>query len=245
MWNKIFKTLLLCFLITNAYGETEDKKEYIVGIEETNYFPLYAVNEHREFIGVYREILDKFAKDNNIKFIYKPLKVQEIYKEFFSKNIDLKFPDHPSWKAADKRNYSITYSNRISHSIVGVFVLEENKDITLDKVKVLGQPSDAILWSIHHYIEVKKIRLKQDNISSLIEKLINREIEGIYYDYIAMNYELQKYKNKPIVFAHNLPFIDDYHYLSSLNHSELITKFNEWLEKNLSFVKESLNKYTK
>jgi len=242
MWNKIF--VIILFWANFCFAD-QLKEEYIVGVEDTNYFPSYAFNSKGELIGVFREILDKFAHDAKVKLIYKPYKIREVYRDLFEKKIDLKFPDHPTWKAADKRDYNITYSDKALTFITGIFVLEENKDITLDKIKILGHSAEAILWSIYHYVEIKKIRIKNEPCQMLIDKLVNKEIDGIYYNYFAMQYELKKHKTSKIVFAPNLPYVDDYYYMSTIHHSDLIIKFNEWLNLNGNFIKEIMSKYYK
>lgn len=49
-------------------------KEFIIGVEDVSYFPLFDFKTHRNTFS--RELLDTFAKSKGYKFTYLPLPIK-------------------------------------------------------------------------------------------------------------------------------------------------------------------------
>jgi hypothetical protein len=251
MPNMLFKSLLLFFtLIISSliYADGEQNIDqplvFTVGVENTNKLPLYGVNEKGEFCGLYRKILDKFASDNNVKFIYKPFKINELFNNFYDAKIDFKFPDNPSWRAADKRAFSIVYSLPLYLYVEALFVKPSDLNKSIDKFNFIGLVGDVALWSIHHYIEVNRISIKRNQCKKLIKQLFASEIEGIMCNYFVMKNSLRELGLEDrLVPNFNLPHIDDYYYFSTIKHPDIINNFNIWLKQHKDDIHNCHLKY--
>jgi polar amino acid transport system substrate-binding protein len=234
LFRSLFFAIFLVFCsFTYAEEEPNIKQPLIfsVGVENTNKLPLYAVNERGEFVGLYRKILDAFAKDNNIKFVYKPYKINELFYNLINAKIDFKFPDNPTWRATDKRNYNIVYSDPVYFYVEALFVKPSNLKKTIDQFSSIGLVGDVALWSIHNYIEVNRIKIKRNQCKKLIKQLFASEIEGILCNYFVMKNALAELGLEDrLVPNFYLPNVDDYIYLSSVNHPDIIQNFNIWLK---------------
>jgi polar amino acid transport system substrate-binding protein len=232
----IFLMIILNLLIIpNIFAtNAQVKKTFIVGVQSNNEFPLYNFNPKVGFEGIFKKFFDDFAEEEGIKFIYKTLPKNKMLKSFLSGDIDFRFPDNPFWSSAVKRSKNIVYSSSIYYYIEGVFTKKEQNFSGLDQMKSLGIVGEVVPWSLHHYIEARKITItKSDNCKLLIKELIDGDIEGAYCNYHVANYYIAKFGlQDKIIFAENLPNVDDYYYLATIKHPDLLERFNLWLEKN-------------
>ncbi len=224
----------------------DDKDTFIVGVEDTNYYPVYSFNGG-EFEGVLAEIVKKFAKDNNLKFVYKPYKPNELFTALFKGEIDIKVPDNDTWKAADKKDYKVVYSNDIICCIDAFFTKTEVDEYigSVDDLKKVGVATEVVPWFIQHAVERQKIKLvKEDHCGKLIDRAIDEEIDAVLCNYDSVRYYLNR-SNKPdaLELARNLPYLDDYINISTIKHPSIISKFNKWLENNNEYIKNMQRKY--
>jgi hypothetical protein len=219
------------------------KDTYIVGVESTNYYPVYSFSGGK-FEGILAEILDKFAADNNIKFIYRPYKPNDLFMALFKGEIDIKVPDNDTWKAADKRDYKIIYSNDII-CCMDTFFTVPGSNINIDMLKKVGVATDVVPWFIQHYVEMQKIKIvHEDHCGKLIDKVLDDDLDAILCNYDSVRYFLNK-SNKPeaLELAKNLPYLDDYINISTIYHPQIIKHFNIWLGENSELIKQLQRKY--
>lgn len=85
----IFVTVLL--ILKNSFAG-----EFTIGVENLSYYPHYTM-ESGQYEGFARDILDSFAKAKGHKFIYKPVVVSELTKDFINGKVDFKYPDNQYW----------------------------------------------------------------------------------------------------------------------------------------------------
>ena len=226
--------VLVLFLGNIAFAQTD---KYIVGVEDYNRYP-FQYTENGIYKGRFREILDKFAQDERIKFEYVPYKIKDLYPAFFEEKIDLKFPDNPVWRSPQKAKYKVYYSDFLTYYIDGIFVFEKDINISIPKLYKFGVVDDIILWSLLKKQKRKKIEIiNATSCAELVNMLLDGKIRGIFCNYDVMRHLLKnsEYKEK-IVMNFDLPFIDNYYHISSIKHPDLIEKFNKWIVKNRDFV---------
>jgi polar amino acid transport system substrate-binding protein len=240
---RFFLLFLIIFSISNSYANTK-KIEYTVGVEDYVRYPFQTV-ENGKYYGVYRDILDKFAETEGIKFIYKPYKVKELYKNFYEKKFDFKFPDNPVWRAPQKEKYPIVYSNFLTHYIDAIFVRKTDAKKVINELKTFGIVDDIVLWVLKTKSERGKVELKKANsCAELIVKLKRGDVNGIFCNYDVMKYLLNNSAVKDdIIINLDLPFIDNYFYLSTIMYPEIIDKFNIWISNNREFIDRKLHEF--
>lgn len=237
----IYKVKLFLTIIFFSYSSlSSDVKEYIVGVEDYSRYPFqYIING--EYKGRFRDLLDKFAKDNNIIFKYKPLKIDNLYTELYEGSIDFKFPDNPVWRSPEKKQYEINYSDIFTNYIDGIFVREDFINKRFAELKKFGVVDDVVLWSLSNREKKGDAEIiKANSCAELIIKLKNKDIDGIFCNYDVMTFLLKNssmsYKVK---INTNLPLIDNYIHISTIKYPEIIKNFNIWVSKNREIIEKT------
>lgn len=238
---QLFVILFFC-IIPDISQAIPDHKTYIVGVEIYNKKPLHYLVDG-EYKGKYREILDLFSKEKGYKFLYQPLKLNELYLKFYNGNIDFKFPDNPVWRAPDKNEHKVYYSSYVYNYIDAIFVKKKNLGKPLNFFKILGVIDDVLLWNITKMSSMNKIKIvKEESCKYLIQMLKEGKIDSIMCNYDVMQYYLKKSNSeKEIVFDTSLPYVDDYYYMSSMKHRRLILEFSKWVAKNRNKINAIIN----
>ncbi|MDX1924010.1 MAG: transporter substrate-binding domain-containing protein [Rickettsiaceae bacterium] len=213
--------------------------EYIIGVEYAQQYPFqYVVNG--EFKGRLRDVFDTFGKTQKIKFKYKILDSDSLYEELYNGGIDFKFPDNPTWKVHKKMQYSIVYSEPVTHSIDGIFVNIEDINNHKSHITKFGIVNDLILRDIDKKTKTGSVKItKKESCADLLVLLKNKEVDAIFCNYDVAMYLLKRNAlSDKVVFNPDLPVIDGYFYLSTINRSEIIKKFDIWLGQNREFVEK-------
>lgn len=259
-------TLILIFFSLNCFAEVKIiKKTYIIGVEKTNNSPLMYINRDGEFQGIFRNYLDKFARDQNISFIYKALPIQELYQELFAGKIDFKFPDNPVWRAADKKHYYDKYEKKVIYSTEvwgylegfflnksSIFYRNNSNFNEFNSLRKLGFGKEVLPWFMQITRENK---IKQEstnnnnNVDIILEsdcnellKLLNeKKLEAIYCNYDTGYYYIKKFNLENIIFEYDLPNIDDFYFISTIKYPSVIEFFDEWHKSYKKYIHKALN----
>ncbi len=236
--------ILLLFICLNIIPQT--KKEYIVGVENIKYYPLYSY-DGKEWIGYAREILDAFANKKGYKFNYVALPVARLFNDFvISQTIDFKFPDNPYWSADLKKDKKVIYSKSVVDYIEGVIVLPERKGKSLENLKTLGTIMGFTAWDYLDLIKTKKITLKENtDFDVLLLQTINKNIDGAYINIVVADYHLNEILKKPeaLIFDETLPYTKSSYFFASIKYPHIIEEFNKFLEEEKDFVAKVKAKY--
>lgn len=230
---------IILIILFNIISLSASGKTYSVGVESYIDHPYQSVKANGEFYGVLKDILDSFAKEEGINFIYKPYKSAELYKEFLSGNLDFKFPDNYIWKFAEKEGHNIIYSIIVTHYIDGIFIKKSDLGKKMKEFKIFGtNKGDDIVHILSKKQKDGRIDVTNaQTCSELISKIMAGEIDAIFCNYDVMRYLLKgSLYEKEVVFNPDFLFIDNYFYLSTIKHKEIIEKFNKWVIKNRQYI---------
>lgn len=149
--------------------------------------------------------------------------------------LDAKFPDNPLWadKIKKETNAKIYYSEPILNFTDGAFVLQKNKNLDINHVKIIGTISGFSPIGYQEKINKGKIKLVEFNdINSLIKKLLSNNVNLIYINKFIGKCKAKNFnKDKEIVFSNKLPQASGEYYLSSINNFKFISLFNDFLKK--------------
>ena len=238
----LFKNLpifLICLITSKSYAIFNHT--YIVGIEKNDLYPYFKQNEKGETVGYIRSVLDLFSKKENLKLNYEALPISRLFHEFLSEksNIDFKFPDDLDWQKDLKKESGKTvfYSDPINKYKAGFFL---RKDKISSKELVIGTIRGFTVPNIAGYN--KNFTFQESNsLDILLKKLEANRIDGIYFDYNIINFNLNKKNISTIVFRKSLPILAGDYRLSSVKHKDFIDKFNQFIRNN----KEEINKLKK
>lgn len=214
------------------------ERRIVVGVEELNYYPVYAVVDGG-FAGAAREILDSFARARGIHIEYRPLPVKRLYAELLNGGIDFKFPDNPGWMAESKMGHSVTYSAPIIAFIDGVMVTPSSLGLGLDSIKLLGTVSGFTPYAWLDRIASGQVQLRENpKFDLLLRQATIKRVDGAYVNVAVANHMLERALAMPnaLTFDASLPHSRDYYMASTTTRPEIIAEFNEWLAANADFV---------
>lgn len=226
---------VLC-LICLVFSIHSHGREYVIGVEEINYFPYYYM-EGRDYKGFAREFYDAFGKEQGIRFRYRALPISRLYRELITGKVDFKFPDHPYWGKEQKAGAMVHYSAPIVGFIDGVMVLPERRDMTLPELKRIGCVRGFTPWPLQSHIESGDIKKSQVNSWKSVFKLaFNNRVDGAYYNVEVANAIMKRdFPNKTaLVLAPNIPYEKANYHLSTLNHKAVLDELEKFSQSDVA-----------
>lgn len=221
-----------------ACSAVAEPARYVVGVEELDYFPVYAIRDG-DYVGAAREILDAFAADAGIAFTYQPLPVKRLFAELAGGGIDFKFPDNPYWSPDAKAGRTVTYSDAVVTYIDGVMVRPERHGKGLQGFATLGTVTGFTPFAWREHLDGGRVRLVENaQMKPLLRQVIAGRIDGAYASVAVALQALDRDLRQPgaLVFDPSLPHSKDSYFLSSIKHAGLIQRFNAWLAANAARV---------
>lgn len=226
----------------------QQQERYVIGVENTRYFPLYDHDNQMEYIGYARAILDEFAKEYGYQFEYRILPVKRLFGEFLIEGsaLDLKFPDNPYWSSDDKQGKQVIYSQSVVKYIDGVMMLPENMHYQLDQIMVLGTVRGFTAWDYLESIKSGKITVSENgNFTGLLKQVLLKRVDGAYANITVAKYQLSEVLKQPdsLKFNANLPHTKSSYYLSTIKHPKIIENMNDFLLEKSELVNSLKEKY--
>ena len=220
-------------------------EEYVIGVENIEYYPLYAKREGK-YAGFARALFDAFAERSEHTFQYKPLPIKRLFKGFFDGDLDFKFPDSPYWKQDSKKDKNVIYSDSVVEYVDGVLVKPDKLGKGKESLHSLGVLRGFTAWDFLSDIQEKKISLREVNsLEALIKMAKSGRVDGVYFNVIVANYFQEKtlFDKGGVLFDKSLPHTRSHYYLSSIKHPRVIAEFNQFLATNQSLVASLKAKY--
>lgn len=220
-------------------------RDLVVGVEELDYFPVYAV-QNGQYVGAAREILDAFASANGYTLVYRPLPIKRLFAELLSGGIDLKFPDHPHWGEDVKKGRVLSYSRPVIRYIDGVLVAPENLNKGADAVHTLGTVSGFTPFAWLDRVKAGTVQVKENpRLELLLKQVFMERLDGAYASVAVANHMLDNVLHNPgaLVFDAHLPHSRDAYVLSSLSHAPVVAEFDAWMAANAATVKAIKDRY--
>ncbi len=220
-------------------------RELVVGVEELDYFPAYAVQKG-EYAGAAREIFDAFAQAKGYVLTYRPLPVKRLYAELLSGGVDFKFPDNPGWGADLKRDIQFSYSRPVIAYVDGVMVRPENKGKGVDRILTLGTVSGFTPFAWLDRIRAQKVVVKENpRMDLLIRQVTVGRMDGAYASVAVVHHSLERELNMPgaLVFDPGLPHSRDSYRLSTVTHAAVLAEFDDWMAANQAQVDAIKQRY--
>ncbi|MFP6847689.1 MAG: transporter substrate-binding domain-containing protein [Pseudomonas sp.] len=222
------RVLLICLLL--GLAPLAGAETFTVGVELQPYMPYSSVVEGH-YVGYGRDLLDAFAAQQGHVFVYQPLPVRRLLNDFLNGRLDFKYPDNPRWNADKKQAYKVYFSQAAAPAIDGVLVKPQFLGQGKERLRRLGTQRGFTPWPYLDDIKAGKILLIQANqIDSLLAMALNDRVDGVYLNPQVVQHQLyNSTKTESLVFDPSLAHQDDYYFLSTLNHPEVIEQFDAFL----------------
>jgi ABC-type amino acid transport substrate-binding protein len=219
-----------------AVAARAETPEYVIGVESHDYLPIYGVLANGGYGGAGRQILDRFAAAQGVRFVYRALPVNRLYAELASGNLDFKFPDSPHWNPAAKAGLTVSYSQPVIRYVDGTLVPPQNRG---RPVTQLGTIRGFTPFAWQGRIEAGAVQVHEAaGLDLLLTQTIKSRVDGAYASVAVAYHHLNTVLAQPgaLVFDPSQPHTRDAYLLSTAKHPALIAAFNAWLAANAAAV---------
>lgn len=225
--------LLVYALLAGQAWAAESPPSYRVGVEDVDYYPIFsATPPDYLYRGYARDLLDLFASHERIHLTYVPLPVRRLSHEFRAGRLDLIFPDNPRWEVAEKRQLTIAYSKPLLVFQDAMLVRPERLGEPLENYRTLGFIRGFTPWKFQEQVATGQVQIKHSpNPQGLIHMTLSGYIDAANMAQQVAHYHL-KQKGQPdslVIEPRLLPLQDSHYYLSSIQHPQLIRRFDNFL----------------
>jgi hypothetical protein len=232
--------LAVLFLLQPPFAQAEEKV-FVVGVQDIeNYLP-YSEYKEGNYLGFNRKLLDMFAKSKGYRFVYKPLPLMRLYRDYILGQFDFKYPDNVYWSADIKTGVQIYYSKPVVTYTDGVLVLPEHEGRRLDQIRNLGVILGFTPAPYQKLIDSGQIKpFTSFSYQRLLRKVMLGQLDGVYSNIAVAEKYLKSNLGKPgaLVFDAGLPHVQSTRHLSSIKYPELLQEFDRFLiEKKADIAK--------
>ena len=242
---RLFTAVAVMVGLAAAGPAAAGNRELIVGVEELEYYPMYAWRDG-DYVGAAGEILDAFAKDRGYRLTFRALPIKRLYAELVNGTIDLKFPDSPHWAIDAKQGTAVAYSKPVIAFVDGVMVRPANRGGAVESIHTLGTVAGFTAYAWVDRIKAGTVQLKENpRMDLLLRQAAVGHIDGAYVSVAVASHVLNNALSMPgaLVFDPSLPHSRDHYLLSSTRRSDIIREFDEWMAANqprIRAIKEAL-----
>ena len=239
---QICLTLYLSFAITPlAYAQ-----EFIIGVEEVSYYPLYdfsASDASRSSFS--KDLLSTFFEQHNYPYRFLALPIKRFNKWYVEKGIDFKFPDNVRWRDDKRNKLNITFSKPVIKLMAGSYVLKSNANYKRDDIKKLATifGFSPTLW-LDRIVSKEVELIEQNTPFGIVRHILRGNIDATNIDHNVIRHNLNLVgEPEAIVLNTNIRHeIYSYH-LSSIEHPKIIKQFDDFLQKNPTLLQQLKQKY--
>lgn len=245
LWQIRYYGLLLWALLIGHTWATEQPPSYRVGVEDVDYYPIFsAVPPDYLYRGYARDLLDLFASHEHIHLTYVPLPVRRLSHEFRAGRLDLIFPDNPRWEVEEKGQLTIAYSKPLLVFQDAMLVLPQRLGEPLQNYRTLGFIRGFTPWKFQEQVATGQVQIKQSpNPQGLIHMALSGYIDAANMAQQVAHYHLQGQPQALVIEPRLLPLQDSHYYLSSIQHPQLIQRFDAFLTRERKAVRALKLKY--
>jgi len=235
---------IICCLLTLICLQNLQAQEFIIGVEDVSYYPLFEFKSNRNTHS--KELLDTFAAAKGYKFTYLPLPIKRFDKWLVEDKIDFKYPDNLRWYADDLITKNLTFSKSSVWLIAGTSVLKSSLKKNKSELKSVGTLLGFYPTTWIDEINSGQVRLYEDvSTKLLVQQLITGHIDSIDIEPSVINYylkELDKPSDTIVIDKRYEYDIYGFHF-STIKHPNIIKEFNEFLSNNKALLELLNEKY--
>ena len=246
-WKTCCSGLILCVLLLGPAWAIEPTPSYRVGVEDVDYYPIFsATPPDYLYRGYARDLLDLFASHERIQLTYVPLPVRRLSHEFRAGRLDLIFPDNPRWEVKEKGQLAIAYSKPLLVFQDAMLVRPERLGEPLQNYRTLGFIRGFTPWKFQDQVAAGQVQIKHSpNPQGLIHMTLSGYIDAANMAQQVAHYHLKQkgQSNSLVIEPRLLPLQDSHYYLSSIQHPELIHRFDAFLNRERKAVRALKVKY--
>lgn len=204
---------------------------YRVGVSDFDYRPLYWTDEHGEYQGLLREMLDNFAQAHELRFEYLPIPNKRLLPSLQQGIIDVRLPDNPSWVRHDKSKLEIHYSQPLLSFTEGALVRRDDQPGSLQSLTSL-----AVLRGFTpvgyqgHNIQL----MQMADMAALINMVVSGRTDAGYVNFLVAETYLSRPPGNRLLLSQSLPSHQSQYHASSIRYPQLLKQLDAFLRHQLT-----------
>lgn len=206
---------------------------YTVSVQDIDYYPIYRTSaSDGHYDGYLRDIMDAFAREQGIRFSYRPRPIRRGAAEFLGGKYDFMLPAHPQWNRLAKAGKRIYYSRPLVYFEDAVLVSPERRDIVRDDMRQYGTIHGFTPWKFADEIDNGTLRVETARTpENLIRMALKGRLDVINLALPVARYHLDRMGAEGrLVPADQLMDIElSRYHLATLKYPELIEALNHFL----------------
>ncbi|WP_337880352.1 transporter substrate-binding domain-containing protein [Rheinheimera sp.] len=220
-------------------------KEYLIGIEQLDYYPHYDFKSAQPRGYIY-DLIQLYSQWSGDSFRFVPLPVKRLYADAMELT-DFVYPDNSAWQAhlAVAGQPEKIFSDPVIYTLGSTMVRPENAAMQLEQFKVLAHIHgfSPTLWA--PLLSQYKIRiLEVPDAEFALKMTLRGRVDGANVEYNVAAYHLAQMKQSgALVAGQSLPFSNLAFHLSTQKHPEQIRRFNRFLQEQAAAVKALKQRY--
>ncbi|TPV54746.1 hypothetical protein FJ444_17970 [Aestuariibacter sp. GS-14] len=231
--------VLISLIPLHVFAET-----YVVASQNIPYFPHYEFGADADK-GFAWALLEAYSEHTGVKFEYVAMPVLRLQVEMEKGNVDLVYPDHPTWTNPVNDNATKYYSAPLTDSLVGTFVKQERYGQGISRIRklaiVLG--FSPLYWQDR--IDNGKTTLISvtDNKAALYLAQLDRA-DAVDMDYFVANYLMNTMDDiDRFILDPDLPVTTVEFCLSTLNNPELVADISKYINEHPKVISNLKKQY--
>ncbi len=233
-------------LLSFKYPNTTTAQEFIIGVEDVSYYPLYNFSANNTTKPSFtRELLATFFEQHNYRYRFVALPLNRFDKWYLEDNIDFKFPDNIKWREQTLNKLDITFSLPVIKLMSGSYMLASKQHYRREDIKTLGTiiGFTPTLW--FDKLEGGQLAIIEESSPvSIIKHLTHENIDATNIDASVIRHNLSLLsKDIKIQVNKNIPYEIFAFHLSSVKHPQIIEEFNHFLSSNKALINKLKIKY--
>jgi len=235
---------LLCSLLLLASLQKLQAQEFVIGVEDVSYYPLFEFKSNRNTHT--KELLESFAASKGYKFTYLPLPIKRFEKWLIEDKIDFKYPDNLRWYADNSIAKNLTFSQSSVWLIAGTSVLKSSLNRSKSELKSVGTLLGFYPTTWLDEINSGQVKLYEDaSTKLLVQQLITGHVDSIDIEPSVINYYLTELGEPSDTIVIDRRYEHDIYgfHLSTIKHPNVIKEFNVFLKNNKELLKQLNEKY--
>ena len=216
-------------------------KNFVIGVQDVSYFPLYDFPNPSHS----KDVLDAFAKSKGYNFTYVKLPVLRINKWYEEQNIDFKYPDNVRWFPDKKIQSSLIFSDSVVELVSCVMTTKRNQHLFKHDIKRV-----SLLLGFHPTLWIDLIKsgntqlVESPSTINIVKQTLLGSADAINLEPSVVNHHLKLLgKEGELVINKNIPYQVYSYHLSTMNYPLVLKEFNYFLAKNKVLLSELKNKY--
>ncbi|WP_217475008.1 substrate-binding periplasmic protein [Stutzerimonas stutzeri] len=214
--------------VTTALAE----QSYVIGVEQADFLPHYSGDSQGNYRGFARDLLDQFTAHAGVRLTLRVMPVDALLPALLAGQIDAKYPDNPSWSVQAKSAQQVHYSQPVVNYVDGVMVAPRRVGLGIDGLRRLAVVDGWTPRGYEDRIRANQMQMVSSNsLPRMVRQALLKDTDGGYYNVVVAAYYLNNLRAKPgvLVFDPDLPHTRGTFHLSSIEHSDLIERFDRFL----------------